>query len=101
MSLGLDAPKSVAILLFTVGSAPKLVNAANAVVAPVPPLANAIVVPLHVPEVMVPTALISVPTSLLEAILPDNIALVTLLTPIVVVNTPEPEPVISPVKVIV
>lgn len=55
MSLGLVLPKSVAVLLFTVGSAPKFVKAPDAVVAPVPPLAIAISVALHVPEVIVPT----------------------------------------------
>ena len=39
----------------------KLVRAPLADVAPVPPFANAIVVPVHVPLVMVPTVLISVP----------------------------------------
>ena len=48
------APKLVAVLLLAVGSAPKLVKAAAAVVAPVPPLATAIVVPFHVPLVIVP-----------------------------------------------
>ena len=48
-------PRSVAKLLFDVASAPKLVNAAEAVVAPVPPLLIAMVVPLHVPLVIVPT----------------------------------------------
>ena len=51
-------PISVAVLLFTVASAPILVNTPNAVEAPVPPFANAIVVPLHIPEVIVPTVLI-------------------------------------------
>ena len=48
-------PKSVAVLLFAVASAPKLVNAPAAVVAPVPPFDKAIVVPLQIPEVIVPT----------------------------------------------
>lgn len=48
-------PKSEAKLLFTAGSPPIFDKAAAAVVAPVPPLAIAIVVPLQVPEVIVPT----------------------------------------------
>ena len=61
--------------------APTLVN-------PVPPLATAIVVPLHVPEVMVPTVVISVPTNLLAAMLPANCALVipAVLDKLLVVN---------------
>jgi len=47
-------PKSVAVLLFALASAPKFVKAPAAVVAPVPPFVKAIVVPLHVPEVIVP-----------------------------------------------
>ena len=53
-SLVLVLPKSVAVLLFTLASAPKLVKAAAAVVAPVPPFAIAISVALQVPEVIVP-----------------------------------------------
>ena len=37
------------------GAAPKLVSAVGAVVAPVPPFAMAIAVPLQVPAVIVPT----------------------------------------------
>ncbi len=49
---------------------PKFILAAEDEVAPVPPLVIAIAVPLHVPEVIVPTVAISVPTNLLAAILP-------------------------------
>ena len=43
------------VLRLALDWAPKLVNAAPAVIAPVPPFAMAIVVPLQVPEVIVPT----------------------------------------------
>ena len=48
----------MAVLLFAVGSAPKLVKAAAAVVAPVPPLAIAISVPFQVPPFTLPVRLI-------------------------------------------
>ena len=57
---------------------PKFVLASEAVVAPVPPLFNVIVVPLQTPDVMVPTVVISVPINLLAAILPASFALVIL-----------------------
>ena len=57
---------------------PKFALASVAVVAPVPPLFNAIVVPLQTPDVMVPTVVISVPINLFAAILPANFALVIL-----------------------
>jgi len=56
---------------------PKFDLAAVAVVAPVPPFAIAMAVPLHVPLVIVPTEAISVPTNLLAAIEPDKSAFVT------------------------
>ena len=58
-------------------------------------------VPFQVPDVIVPTVAISVPTSLDEAINPANIPLVTLRFPMDVANDPVPDPVTSPVKVIV
>ena len=57
---------------------PKFVLASEAVVAPVPPLFNVIVVPLQTPDVMVPTVVISVPINLSAVILPANFALVIL-----------------------
>ena len=60
----------ILVLLFAIASAPKFVKAAVAVVAPVPPLANAIVVPFHVPAVIVPTVAISVPTNFEAVMLP-------------------------------
>ena len=44
----------MAVLLLAVGSAPKLVKASAAVVAPVPPLSIAIVAAFQVPEIIVP-----------------------------------------------
>ena len=98
---------------------PKLVFTPATVVAPVPPLDNAMVVPLHIPEVMVPTVAISVPTNLLAgidpanlsaAILPANCALVipAVLDKLLVVNPvaeivpplieiPEPAPAVNAV----
>jgi hypothetical protein len=55
---------------------PKFDLAAAAVVAPVPPFAIAMTVPLHVPLVIVPTEAISAPTNLLAAIEPDKSAFV-------------------------
>ena len=57
---------------------PKLVLAAAAEVAPVPPFAIAISVPFQTPEVIVPTVAISVPTNFAAVILPANFALVIL-----------------------
>ena len=64
------------VLLIAADPNPKFVLAAAVVVAPVPPYATAKVDPFHVPEVIVPTVTISVPTNLLAAILPANCALV-------------------------
>ena len=64
-------------------------------------LALAMAVPFQVPDVIVPTVAISVPTNLEAAILPASIALVTLKAPMVVAKLPVPDPVTSPVKVIV
>ena len=64
-------------LLFANASAPKFDNALEAVVAPVPPLANAIVLPLHVPEVMVPT-LVKLDPVIVEAnVVPVNVPALT------------------------
>ena len=49
ISLGLELPKSVAVLLLTAGSAPKLVKASAAVVAPVPPLRTDVAARSHPP----------------------------------------------------
>ena len=64
-------------------------------------LAFAIAVPFQLPVVIVHTVAISVPTSLDAAILPANIPLVTFKAPMVVAKLPVPEPVTSPVRVIV
>ena len=53
---------------------PKLVLASAAVVAPVPPLFNAIVVPFQTPVVIVPTVVMSVPTNLDEGMDPANLS---------------------------
>jgi hypothetical protein len=66
-------PKSVTVLLFAVGSAPKFVKAPVALVAPVPPFAIAIVVPLHTPVVIVPTLVKLELVILLANVLPVNV----------------------------
>ena len=53
--------------------------------------------PCQVPEVMVPTVAMSVPTNLLAAMEPANMVLVTLEAPMAVVNDPAVV-VTSPVK---
>lgn len=58
-------------------------------------------VPFHVPEVIVPTVAMSVPTSLLAEIEPANFALVTDPAAIVVEKEPVPVPLTSPVRVMV
>ena len=75
--------------------------ARDAVIWPVPPLAIAIVVPVHVPVVIVPTVAMSVPTKFDAAIEPANIALVTAPAAIVVVIEDVPLPVTFPESVIV
>ena len=64
-------------------------------------LALAMAVPFQVPEVIVPTVAISVPTNLAAVMEPASMALVTFKAPIVVAKLPVPDPVTSPVKVIV
>ena len=49
------ASATISVLKLAAACAPKFVNAAAAVVAPVPPFATSIAVPLQVPVVMVPT----------------------------------------------
>ena len=61
------------MLLFAAGSAPKFVNAALALVAPVPPFAIAIVVPLQIPEVIVPTPVKLEFNTLLASVVPVNV----------------------------
>ena len=61
------------MLLFAEASAPKLVNAAAAVVAPVPPFAKAIVVPLQTPAVIVPTLVKLEPVTVLGKLVPVNV----------------------------
>ena len=58
-------------------------------------------VPCQVPEVIVPTVAISVPTNLDAAIEPASIALVTTPACIVVAKLPVPEPVTLPVRIMV
>ena len=70
-------------------------------VKPVPPLMAATAVPVQVPEVIVPTVAISVPTNFAAVMDPANMALVTFKAPMAVAKEPVPEPVTSPVRVIV
>jgi hypothetical protein len=67
-----------AAITFVPITKPKFVLASAAVVAPVPPLFNAIVVALQIPDVIVPTVAISVPISFDAGILPFNLSAVML-----------------------
>ena len=67
------ASPDMSLLLFAVGSAPKFVKAPVAVVAPVPPFAIAIVVPLHTPVVIVPTLVKLELVILLANVFPVNV----------------------------
>ena len=66
-------PKSVAVLLFETASAPKFVKAPVALIAPVPPFAIAMVVPLQTPVVIVPTLVKLELVTLLANVLPVNV----------------------------
>jgi len=68
-----DASADMSLLLFAVGSAPKFVKAPDAVIAPVPPFAIAIVVPLQTPVVIVPTLVKLELVILVANVLPVNV----------------------------
>ena len=54
----IDVAEPLPMLADTLVVAPRLARAVAAVVPPVPPLAKAIAVPVHVPAVIVPTVVI-------------------------------------------
>ena len=83
---------------------PEIVRVEAALLAiPVPPYAVPRTEPFQVPAVIVPTVAISVPTSFAAVIDPANMALVTFKAPMAVAKMihPTPDPVTSPVRVMV